>query len=696
MLTILAVVAGSQCSPAKTPSSYATGKLRCHPPSFPPKALALSTLDWTASACVVIALLPPIPGLPLLQLIGIILLAQIIGVISTVPGGLGVFELVVIKLLPASVPDSQILSSLLAFRALYYFFPFLLAVFLLAWVEWRAKFSRAKHELPLNRLFPIWKSVAPNILAISVMVCGVVLLVSGNTPALPDRMAWLSRLVPLSVVEGSHFLGSIVGLLLLVLGWGLQRRVRAAWTLSVTLLALGIVASLLKGWDYEEGLVLAAVLAMLYPARDRFTRQASLLAVPHNASWWLVMFLALAGSVWVLFIAYSHVEYRNDLWWKYSYADSVSRGLRTLVGVVVTLLALGFVRFLSPSLRQQEFESEKPNEDILRILKDTPDCASAFVWLGDKRFFLNKEKTAFLMYGIRGRSLVVLGDPIGEEKAWDDLLWEFRDKCHTLGARPVFYEITENHAHRYIDMGLHLYKIGEDARIPLPTFSMEGKARADLRQAISRSTRDGYHVDFLTPDEAVASMPTLRKISDAWLTEKNATEKSFSLGRFDEDYLSHFPTAVVRRGDEIIAFANLLLNENNKEEMSVDLMRYDPETELRCCMSFLFAEIILFGKKEGYQWFSLGVAPLSGLDNRELAPVWHRLATAIFNHGEHFYNFQGLRAFKEKFQPEWRGVYLATTSPWELPSALIDTSALISGDIKGLFFNKKEQTKTPK
>lgn len=54
--------------------------------------------------------------------------------------------------------------------------------------------------------------------------------------------------------------------------------------------------------------------------------------------------------------------------------------------------------------------------------------------------------------------------------------------------------------------------------------------------------------------------------------------------------------------------------------------------------------------------------------------------------GDHFYNFQGLRACKEKFDPLWYPKYLATASGLSLPRTLADIGALISGSLKGMLF----------
>jgi lysylphosphatidylglycerol synthetase-like protein (DUF2156 family) len=87
--------------------------------------------------------------------------------------------------------------------------------------------------------------------------------------------------------------------------------------------------------------------------------------------------------------------------------------------------------------------------------------------------------------------------------------------------------------------------------------------------------------------------------------------------------------------------------------------------------------------EQGYRRFNLGMAPLAGLEDRSLAPLWTRLGAQIFRYGEHFYNFQGLRQFKEHFDPEWEPKYLVAPRGFLLPRVLANLASLISGGIMG-------------
>jgi len=234
----------------------------------------------------------------------------------------------------------------------------------------------------------------------------------------------------------------------------------------------------------------------------------------------------------------------------------------------------------------------------------------------------------------------------------------------------------------YVDLGLGALKIGEEARVPLADFSLEGAARADLRQAHRRAQRDAASFEVVPAERAAELLPLVQPISAAWLAAKSTAEKHFSVGAFSEQYLRQFPLALVRCGAKPAAFANLWTT-GTRAELSVDLMRFDPNAP-RSAMDYLFIELMLWGQREGYRWFNLGMAPLAGLEAHPLAPAWHRVGNFIFRHGEHFYNFEGLRRYKAKFDPTWEPRYLVAPGGIALPRVLVDISVLIAGGVKEL------------
>ena len=102
-------------------------------------------------------------------------------------------------------------------------------------------------------------------------------------------------------------------------------------------------------------------------------------------------------------------------------------------------------------------------------------------------------------------------------------------------------------------------------------------------------------------------------------------------------------------------------------------------------MEALFVRLMQWGQAQGYRWFTLGMAPLSGFEPSPGAPLWNRVGAFVYTHGESLYNFQGLRAYKEKFHPVWEPRYLAYPGGIRLPRILADISALIAGGYRRMF-----------
>jgi phosphatidylglycerol lysyltransferase len=286
------------------------------------------------------------------------------------------------------------------------------------------------------------------------------------------------------------------------------------------------------------------------------------------------------------------------------------------------------------------------------------------------------------MYGDEGQSYVSMGDPVGSQEAAPELAWDFRELCDVGGRLPVFYQVDEDRAPMYVEMGLTLIKIGEEARVPLSDFSLQGSARKNLRHTNKQLAEHGCTLQIIEPPAVSELLPTLKQISDAWLGDKATAEKGFSLGFFKPDYIEKCPIAIIRKEQQVLAFANLWLAAE-KEELSIDLMRYLPDAP-HGVMEFLFIQLMLWGKENGYRWFDLGMAPLAGIESQPGAPLWNQLAALTFRHGEHFYNFQGLRQYKDKFDPAWTAKYIASPGGLSLPVAIANVATLISGGIGGL------------
>ncbi|HUP88877.1 MAG TPA: phosphatidylglycerol lysyltransferase domain-containing protein, partial [Longimicrobiales bacterium] len=226
-------------------------------------------------------------------------------------------------------------------------------------------------------------------------------------------------------------------------------------------------------------------------------------------------------------------------------------------------------------------------------------------------------------------------------------------------------------------------KLGEEARVDLPGFDLSkpGKAKK-LRQTKRNVEKEGFSFDVLQPADVRNQISTLRTISDDWLLNKNTREKGFSLGSFSEEYICNFPVAIVRRDEEIVAFANVWDN-LRKTELSVDLMRYNSHAPTSV-MEYLFISMMLWAKDEGYHEFNMGMAPLAGFHSRALAPLWTRAGAFVYRYGEHFYNFRGLRDYKSKFDPHWVPRYIATPGGLALPAILANVASLISGGYRGI------------
>lgn len=134
-----------------------------------------SVLDIVTVALALYILLPS--GVSYLETLTAFVMSMVIGILSHVPGGLGVFEVVMLNTL-TELPKAELAATLLIFRVFYYLLPFVIALILLLVNEGiqQRSWIKSTYALFCKRISPY---LLPDmVLAIIVTLVGLVILVS--------------------------------------------------------------------------------------------------------------------------------------------------------------------------------------------------------------------------------------------------------------------------------------------------------------------------------------------------------------------------------------------------------------------------------------------------------------------------------------------------------------------------------------
>ncbi len=656
------------------------GRTSFHLPDGPTslRQFGVTAIDIAFSGLVLYALLPADATVSMPAFLAIYAIAVGLGVLSHVPAGLGVFETVIIAGVGGSASVDAILGSLVLYRAIYHVLPLALAIVIVSATEaWQLA-----HHPVASSIRRVGARLSPPLLATLSIVLGIMLIFSSVLPTPDENLQLLADHVPLPLLEGAHFLSSLLGLALVVAARGLGQRLDGAWWTVVCCAAAALAFAFLKAIALFEAAALVFFLVSLLVSRRQFERPASLLRQAMSPSWIAAMTVICISAIVVLLFVYRDVEYSHELWWQFEFEGEAPRGLRAILGLAIASSAIAAFGLLRPVNLAGSRATADALDQAVTIARRQDMADANLVRMGDKKLLFAETGDAFIMYGVQGRTWIALFDPVGERKAFRELVWRFVEAAREAGCRPVFYQISPALLPSCADTGLRAFKLGELAVVDLTAFDLKGGKGANLRQTASRAARDGLTFSVLQPGDAPGVVDDLATVSDAWLAHHKTREKGFSLGAFDRDYVCSQPVAILRRENRIVAFATIMVTDT-RAEGTVDLMRFAADAP-KGSMDFLFVRILEHLRDAGYKRFNLGMAPLSGMSKRSVAPVWDRIGGAVFEHGERFYNFKGLRAFKAKFSPEWEPRYLAVSGSIGPLIALLDSTLLISGGLKGV------------
>jgi len=525
-------------------------------------------------------------------------------------------------------------------------------------------------------------SVNHNLVAILIAFSGVMNVMSAWLIHHPARAAFLEQLLSMIVIRGSWLTAVVAGSMQLFIAFGLSKRKIQAWRITVIILCILFITSLLHGLHYVQSAVNMLLLLLLIALKPQFRAASDPPSITNGIFVFFstLVFVFLYGLFGFYLLDRHFHEHFNlfessrqsllFLLWigepPGHHLTHIARWFLDSFDVIEIIgLVYGVSMILRPVIYRRSILPHERKRALDILIKFGHSSLAYLTLLPDKLYFFSNSGRSYAAYALVGNVAIVLGDPIGPKDDLNQLVSQFKETCFNNDWHPVFYQVLPENLSTYHNLGFKSLKIGEEAIIDLKKFSMEGSQRKSIRQSVNRLSRKGFKIKIIEPPLDDLTLKQLKEVSDEWLHLQHGSEKRFSLGWFDVQYLKKcIIIAVSDAQDNIVAFANLI-PEYNRNEGTIDLMRRrDKESGI---MDFLFVRLIEFFREQGYQSFNLGLSPLAGVGTKPEDSFQEKFLNFFYDHFNQLYSFKGLHFFKDKFDPFWEPRYLIYLKPILLP-----------------------------
>ncbi|HSX08327.1 MAG TPA: phosphatidylglycerol lysyltransferase domain-containing protein [Candidatus Saccharimonadales bacterium] len=280
------------------------------------------------------------------------------------------------------------------------------------------------------------------------------------------------------------------------------------------------------------------------------------------------------------------------------------------------------------------------------------------LWPHDKLYFFDGLRRAGFAYAVRSGVALVVDGPFGEEDRYDALLDDFEELCRTNDWQIAFIHTEPSRNEWYKRRGFSLQKLGEEAVVDTATFKAEVRGAKYFRRTRNKFEEHGWRTELLTPPHSSETIARLTQISRDWLRKPGRAERRFIMGYFTPRYMQLCKLMVLRDEHGVIqGFINQIPS-YDRSETTYDLLRHS-RGSLPNSSDYLLSSFIEYADAEGYKRVSLGLSPLTGLgQNDESSTLISNALAFVYNRGDRFYSFSGLRNFKAKYKPVWSARYI--------------------------------------
>jgi len=582
----------------------------------------LSLADVSCMGAVLYVFLPAGLHISYPALIGLFAIAMTIGVTSHVPGGLGVFEATVLLLIspPADLLPALV-SALVMFRFVYYFLPLVLGGVSVAVTEGLR--HRGRLRALTEEATGTGSPVVPIVFAMLVFLAGTIMLASSALPGTSWRLAFVSHVLPQVVVETAHLLAAIGGTVLLLLGRALSRRLAEAWWVTEFLLAICTVVALAKGLEYEVAALFALLFIALLPCKSQFYRNGRLIDQRLTPVWMLGITAVVLVMCWLLAFVYRHLDYSQTALMQFDLQHHAPRSMRAMVAMLVTVAGALIWQSLRAAQPRLASGSDTDRRRLRQVVSRSARSSAHLALTGDKSLFWNDTSDACLTYGASGRSWIGIGDPIGPEANWADLVWDLRDQADRQGRQVVFFDIGNAAVSIYLDLGLQAIQLGARSYLQLGSIEPATWLAIAAPGATLPAAEAAVTVEICRGDQVDRIMSDIAAISDDWLEAQDMRERHVICGRFSRDYVAQCPVAILRLDGRILAFA-VLWSAAGQQECEIDLLRWSSDASEQAPYQLL-AGILAWARAAGFVQLDLGLTPHAEDTDSRLTPLWHDL-----------------------------------------------------------------------
>lgn len=592
----------------------------------------------------------------LINVLPLYAVAQVLGVLSMIPGALGSFDVMMIfELSLLGVPRTTIVIWLLLFRIFYYIVPLILAGLMFIH-NLAQQVNEFFDGLPLMLL----RKTAYYLITAFMYISGILMLLTASIPDITAENKIVQHLYPYTFFFIHQMSTILFAIAMLACARGLQAKVKRAYWPTLILLVIGIANTIWNLGTISLTIYLVIVLLLVLMSRHVLYREK----LQYSIGKFTIDSLIFAGG----FILYVIVGVINAP--QYSSKHRVPSflffpgekiwlsGLIGLgLGILLMLVILWyFTQGRDPFNRVQSFNADRVRKVIDQF---SGNSTSHLAFLRDKNlYFYQKDKTdqLFFMYRKKYDRLVVMGDPVGNQAVLREALRQFVREADLYDYEIVFYEVSSDLTLLLHEFGFDFIKTGESGLVTLADFTLAGKKQRSQRALMHKFDREGYVFDVVKPPFDDQLMAELKAVSDSWLGEQ--VEKGFSLGFFDPYYINQAPVGTVRDKDgKLVAFATFMPT-GGKEILTIDLMRHSKDAPSGI-MDKIFISMYQYGQENEYKYFDLGMAPLSNVGEYQFSFLEEKIAHFIYEYGYHLYGFQGLRHYKDKYASIWSSRYIA-------------------------------------